>query len=263
VAFAPGGSVTSGFVRNNGIRDIFEQGAEYKLRTNQDPNGADPDIRILINPDYLANNLWFDPHPAQRIDPILPNRTDAISVFTHELGHAFVFNGWMDGNTGALPPTYMSTFDENVQFDAMNFYFLGANASNLYGGPVPITYGNPFHLGNNPPRPGSNLLPDLMNGVVFNYQTRYTISSLDLRIARDCGVNVGSVNIQIESIVHSNGNVVISGRADPNSFVRISAAPNLTSPGTVASTVATDGGGHFQYPDSGPAGPRFYFASYP
>ena len=35
-----------------------------------------------------------------------------------------------------------------------------------YGGPVPLTYGNIAHLANNEPRPGSDLLEELMNGVV-------------------------------------------------------------------------------------------------
>ena len=193
-----GASVTSGFVRNDGTRDIFEQGAAYEIRTGIDPNGATPDIRIYINPTYLTSNMWFDPNPTERTDPIPPNRTDAISLFSHELGHAFVFNGWMNGTTGELPPTYMSPFDANVHFDGNNFYFVGPDAGAWYGGPVAITYGNPFHLGNDPPRPGSDLISDLMNGVVYYYQTRYRISPLDLEIAKDCGVAIDTQSIQMQ-----------------------------------------------------------------
>lgn len=208
-----GASVTTGFVRNNGTRDIFEQGAAYEIRTGTDPNGADPDIRIFIGANYLTSQLWFDPHPETRSDPIPPNKIDALSVFIHELGHAFVFNGWMDGTTGALPATYMSTFDEQVQFDGSNFFFDGPNAQAKYGAPVPITYGNPFHLGNNSPRPGSNLLADLMNGVVYKYQTRYDISALDLAITRDIGVVLTSrlLNIATRMRVQSGENVLIAG----------------------------------------------------
>ena len=183
-----GKSVTNGLVRHEGMRDIFEQGATYELRTGTDPNGASPDIQINIGPSYLTNQLWFDPNPTTRTAPIPANHLDAISIFIHELGHAFVFNGWMNGTNGQLPPTYMSTFDANVHFDGTNFFFIGPSARATYGGSVPITFGNPFHLGNNSPRPGASLLPDLMNGVVFNYQTRYPISALDLAIARDAGV---------------------------------------------------------------------------
>jgi FG-GAP-like repeat/FG-GAP repeat len=191
---ANGGSFTTGFVRNDGTRDIYEQGATYELKTGTDPNGASPDIQLIIGTTYLTQTLWFDPHPMQRTDPIPANRLDAISVFTHELGHAFVFNGWMNGTTGELPPAYMSTFDANVHFDGTNFYFVGQNAEGVHGGPVPITYADPFHLGNNPPRPGSNLIPDLMNGVVYYYQTRYRISALDVEIGRDAGAPVISLS---------------------------------------------------------------------
>lgn len=188
VSTANGGSVTSGFVRNDGTRDIFEQGAAYEVRTGIDPNGAGPDIRIRIGIAYLTNELWFDPNPTTRTTAIPANHIDAISILTHELGHAFLFNGWRDGTTGQLPATYMSTFDEKVNFDGTNFYFVGAGAQTRYGGPVPLTYGNATHVGNALPRPGSDLIPDLMNGIVYNYQTRYFLSPIDLEIARDSGM---------------------------------------------------------------------------
>ena len=53
-----------------------------------------------------------------------------------------------------------------------------------------MTYGNIFHLGNNPPRPGSDLLSDVM-AAAFSTQTRYYISPLDLAIVQDCGIAVG------------------------------------------------------------------------
>jgi hypothetical protein len=213
ISTANGASETSGFVRNDGTRDIFEQGAAFEIRTGTDPNGANPDIRLRISAAYLTNELWFDPHPETRTDPIPANHVDALSVFIHELGHAFVFNGWINGTTGALPATYMSTFDERTQFDGSNFFFTGTNAQAKYSGPVPITYGNPFHLGNNAPRPGSDLIPDLMNGVVYYYQTRYDISALDLAIARDAGVVLASrlLNIATRMRVQGGENVLIAG----------------------------------------------------
>lgn len=185
-----GYSATSGFVRNDGTRDIFEQGAVYELRTGIDPNGASPDIRISVTPFLLTDLLWFDPQPAQRTQPVPPDRVDAISVFTRWLGGAFVFNGWMNPTTGVLPPTYMSTFDENIQFDGTNFFFVGLTAETRYDGPVPLTYGNIYRLGNNPPRPGSNLLSDLMNGTGVEYGRRYDVSQLDVDLAKDCEVAV-------------------------------------------------------------------------
>ncbi len=267
VPYAPGGSVTTGFVRNNGTRDIFEQGAIYELRTGMDVNGATPDIHITINPDYLTTNLWFDPNPTKRTDPIPPSRTDALSVFVHELGHAFVFNGWMNGNTGQLPATYMSTFDEHVIFDGTDFFFTGDNAKAGYGNKnVPITFGIPFHLGNNLPRPGSDLIPDLMNGIVFTYQVRYRISALDLKIMKDCGATTKELNLTTTLVTRlANGHMQVSGNGEPNTFVRIDAASSPGGAPSQIATASTDGTGAFQFEDtdSGSVASRFYFASYP
>ena len=211
-----GASVSTGFVRNNGTRDIFEQGAAYEIRTGMDPNGADPDVRIRIGTAYLANELWFDPNPQTRTAPIPANRIDALSVFIHELGHAFVFNGWINGTNGQLPPTYMSTFDANASFDGSNVYFNGTGAAARYGGPVPVTYANYGHIGNNAPRPGSDLLLDLMNGVVYYYQIRYFISPMEVEIARDSGMLVippfnQLLNVSTRLRVQTGDNALIGG----------------------------------------------------
>ncbi len=189
---ATGASVTSGFVRNAGSYNIFEQGLAYELRTGIDPNGAAADVVLTLNPNYLANELWFDPNPLLRTATVTATRTDAMSVFLHEFGHAIGFNGWGDAVTGVPPATYRSTWDDLVSFNGANTFFNGARAVSLYGAPVPITYGNNFHLGNLP-GPGASLVPDLMNGVVFNRGARYNVSSMDLAILSDIGVGVVTV----------------------------------------------------------------------
>jgi hypothetical protein len=215
IARIDGSSFSNGFVHKNGARDVYEQGAAFKLRTGTDPNGSSPDIRVRLNPNYLATELWLDPNPTQRTDPIPANHIDGLSIFTHELAHAFLFAGWMDGTTGALPATYMSTFDEQVQFDGTNFFFIGGNAQAKYGGPVPITYGNPAHLGNLSPRPGADLVHDLMFGPFYSYQERYDLTALDLAIAKDAGVALlpesRLLNIATRMRVQSGENVLIAG----------------------------------------------------
>ena len=185
---AEGSSVTTGFVRNNGTFNVFEQGAAAEVRTGIDPNGASPDGVITLGTNYLLNELAFDPHPAVRSDPIPAGRTDAVSIFLHEIGHILAINGFRDSFNGSFPGDYESTFDEQTTFDGRNFFFNGPRATALYGKPVPLMFGNYPHLGNAPPRPGSDLIPDLMNGVVFNRETRYDISLLDLDILCDVGV---------------------------------------------------------------------------
>jgi hypothetical protein len=215
IARIDGASFSNGFVHKNGARDVYEQGAAFEVRTGTDPNGGSPDIRIRINPNYLASEVWLDPNPTKRSDPIPANHIDGMSLFIHELGHAFLFAGWMDGMTGALPATYMSTFDEQVQFDGTNFFVVGASAQAKYGGPVPITYGNPGHLGNLSPRPGADLVNDLMFGPYYSYQKRYDITALNLAMAKDAGIALlpesRLLNIATRLRVQSGENVLIGG----------------------------------------------------
>jgi hypothetical protein len=186
-----GGSVTHVYVgKKNGI-NTFEQGAAAELKSGVDPNGADPDIAIELDPDYIDTQLYWDPSASTRTAPIPNNRIDDMSVWLHELGHAIAMNGWKDWTTAILPPgSGQSPFDALVGTVAGNNYFYGPAAQGIYGGIVPLTYGNLFHFGNSLPRPGSSLIPDLMNGVVFNWGTRYYISPLDLAVLQDTGIPV-------------------------------------------------------------------------
>jgi hypothetical protein len=186
---AEGSSVTTGFVETIGGLNVFEQGAAAEVRTGIDPNNSAPDGLITIGTNYLVNLLAFDPHPEVRNDPIPAGKVDAVSVFLHEIGHVLAINGFRSGLDGSLPPgDYESTFDVFTTFDGTNLFFNGPKATALYGQPVPLTFGNYPHLGNAAPRPGSDLIPDLMNGVQLDWETRYDISPLDLDILCDVGV---------------------------------------------------------------------------
>lgn len=172
---------------------LYEQGAAHELRTGIDVNGAAPDIEINLGINgYLQNELWFDPDPGLRLAVVPFDRTDAMSVFLHEYGHAFGFNGWRDATTGALPGAYASTFDALLQpaqgLGAGALWLTSPAAMAQYGGPVPLTVGNYAHLGNRVSGLGTDLLPDLMNGVVFYRGTRYAISALDLAVMQDLGL---------------------------------------------------------------------------
>jgi hypothetical protein len=190
VRTANGGSATlvlAGTV--NGLAS-YTQGLAAHLATGVDPNGATHDVAFTVGTGYLTNTLWFDPDPDSRVAPVPAFRVDAVSVFMHEFGHALAFNGWRDGLTGRLPGSYQSTFDRWVTVDPLTGtpYYTGPRAVAAYGGFVPLTHGNLFHVGNWAPRAGADLVPDLMNGVVYDYQRRYDISALNLAIAADAGV---------------------------------------------------------------------------
>jgi hypothetical protein len=61
-----GFSDTSVFVANQAGVNIFEQGVAAEIRTGIDPNGSLPDLRLKFEPDYLAQQLWFDPSPKRK-----------------------------------------------------------------------------------------------------------------------------------------------------------------------------------------------------
>lgn len=190
---AAAASATTSLVKSNGGINFFEQGATTEVRTGMDPNGVEPDAVLTIGTGFLRDDLWFDPAPTLRTSDIPFDRVDAFSVFLHEFGHIYAFNGFRDPFTGLLPADFASTYDERVIFDGENFFFIGPFATAIYGSPVPVTFGNYAHVANQLPRPGSDLIPDLMNGVVFFRQTRYDISLLDLAIFADVGVPLNEI----------------------------------------------------------------------
>lgn len=224
-ATASGSSTTTQYVEttDDGI-NVFAQGAGYKVATGEDP-GVNIDGTINIGTSYLQNDLWFDPNPTARTAPVPVDKNDAVSVFLHELGHVFAINGWRDGQTGELPGNYESPFDEDVITQdtpgGTTSFFTGANAEAVYGGPVPLTYGDYPHFGNSDGRPGSDLVNDeLMNGVVFYDGQRYYISPLDLAVFQDVGV---PVNTQLllgdtndDGIVNESDLVVLSANMGMN-----------------------------------------------
>ena len=189
-----GSSVTSSFVENTGGLDVFRQGVAAELATGIDPNGANLDARITIDPAYLQNQLWFDPNPSARTTPVGANRIDAMSFFLHEFGHILAFTGWKNRTTGATAPGYQSTFDQRRRFDGVNWWWTGFRANQLFGGEIPLSrVANTFDHYGNPPGsgiPGGNslLVNGLMNGVAFNPGQRYRIGLLDLAVLADTGI---------------------------------------------------------------------------
>ncbi|MFM9958399.1 MAG: hypothetical protein ACKVZJ_09995 [Phycisphaerales bacterium] len=145
---ATGRSVTSAFVGVVNGRNVFQQGAAHELRTGIDPNGATADIEIVFNPSYVSDILWFDPDPSADPPNEVPvDRTEAMSVLLHELGHAFAYNGWANGN-GGIPATFMSPWDRWVRPASPDVFFDGPWTVRTWGVPPDITIGNPSHWGN-------------------------------------------------------------------------------------------------------------------
>jgi len=171
----------------DGSRVVYQNGTIAELVNGVDPNGGASDLTITIDPSYLQNELWLGPDPFNA-SAIPVNRTDAVSVFRHELGHAFGIQGYRSPS-GVLPSGFETTWDQLVQInDDGSASFVGADAMGIYGGAVPVTTlqngEQYFHLGNGADA-ASN---DLMNGIVFNRGLSYRISHLDVAILKDLGV---------------------------------------------------------------------------
>jgi hypothetical protein len=148
VPYASGISLTTALVTNEAGRDVFEQGAAHELRTGVDPNGPQPDARVVFNLGYLRNELWFDPDPVGRWAPVPSDRTDAMSTALHELGHVLAYNGWADG-AGVPPATYWSTFDRWMLAGTPTT-FDGPQVVQIWGSRPELTTGNIHHWANGP-----------------------------------------------------------------------------------------------------------------
>src|SRR5262249_11850183 len=86
---------------NVGPLSVVRQGAvDAVLNGVHNPSGP-YDAVINIGTSYLTNELYFDPNPAN-LDNVPTNQTDAESIFTHEFGHIFGFNGNRNQSTGQL-----------------------------------------------------------------------------------------------------------------------------------------------------------------
>lgn len=145
---ANGASASTVYIGSINGRDTYEQGVAYELRSGEDPNGADADANITFGLDYLRSELWFDPDPDARTAPVPSNRTDAMSVALHELGHVLAYNGWADLFTGAPTQSYWSVWDLWIVPGSAPA-FGGFAATNAWFGTAPaLTIGNINHWGN-------------------------------------------------------------------------------------------------------------------
>src|SRR5262249_48119911 len=125
------GNTWSGY--RNGL-SVYEEGAAYTIRAGSNVRPGQPDSVIRINPAYLRSQAWLDPRPLQRIDRVPINKIDFVSVLTHELAHAFGFNGFIDQASGQFNSGFRSVFDAFIKRDASGVYFTGPNAMRVYGG---------------------------------------------------------------------------------------------------------------------------------
>lgn len=191
-------SVTNIPLKTRDGRKILQDSAAYKVMTGKPVDPSKPDILIRINPEYLVSQIWLDPHPGNRTDPVPKDKIDGVSLLAHEIFHALGFSTLRNLQTWNLPPGYASVFDSFIQTTESGNYFFGQRAMKAFGGPVPLTSVKSsqdiFHYGN--PGDGTQALHSgLMNGVHLKRGHRYRISPLDLAILADLGLPVRSLSI--------------------------------------------------------------------
>jgi hypothetical protein len=172
-------------------RTLLEEGMPYELRTGIDPNGSSPDVEIILDPEY-AKTIWWDPNPRTRRRPMPANMLDAVSVISHEIGHAMGFNGRIDPKSGQFTGNELSTYDRWVEFDGKDFFFNGPAAMKVFRKKIPLskTQTNYHHFGEPGPRLDRRLKDALMNGLFFEYGKRYVVSDLDIAVLADCGLEL-------------------------------------------------------------------------
>ena len=185
------------FLRNEGGQEIVEPGATFELRTGGDPNGDEPDIVITLHPDKLAT-LSLDPTPDTSADVGglgEPGQVDFMALIMHELGHSLGMTTFVLGpDLGAV--SRITEFDVLSVDQFGERFFIGKNAVDTLGAPVPITtsghiglpisrLSDPFSL---PDTDASKTFRvDVFRDAVYT-QFRPFVSSLDIAILQDLGV---------------------------------------------------------------------------
>ncbi len=194
---------------------IFEPAPLSVVNTGSNSNGP-IDMFILFNSAYVEANYWFDPTPGDRNDEIVPDgKTDFVSIVLHETMHALGVAGPrnpVDGLDYGTFPGFMNPFDvlsffggDGNPLDAEGnpnpMFFSGLNASEIFGGPVPLSHVGPddtlhsqdfYHLGTC----GDPLIltTSLMNGcaVPVGSQPRLQITELDKAVMADLGFELAA-----------------------------------------------------------------------
>ncbi len=165
VSEASGNTIATGGSSYYWTGSAYESVPMIEIRTGSDSNDQGPDINVTVSAAYI-DKLFYDPS-GQRAVPA--NQLDALSVFTHEVGHGLGIL-YLDG----------STYAANVRLgDASSF--VGGNAVRVNGGPVPLD-SSEGHV---------SLAGDLMNPTIAA-GTRRSISDLDLAMLQDIGAPIAT-----------------------------------------------------------------------
>lgn len=235
---AAAGSATAYFLRNEDGVDIYAQGTGGEIMFGIDNNGATADINVTVGYNF-PSLLWFDPTPYDDVEPVPFDKTDAFSVFVHEIGHGIAFNGNASPTDGSIG-SFGTVWDRWLRFDGSNIFFAGPNATQVYGGPVPVTYNNSNHIGNPAPRPGSDLDHDVMSGFTAYNGERRRPSALDVAMLADMQIPLVGANRAPIALLLSNQVTSLPENTSTASRVKV-ADIDVVDDGKGTNTIAVSG----------------------
>jgi Domain of unknown function (DUF4214)/RTX calcium-binding nonapeptide repeat (4 copies) len=206
------------FVGVQNGHELWDNFGQHKLITGQDLNGAEPDFVIIIDPTYYRQSIWNDPDPFARTAPVPKTGAnyDAVSMFQHELMHAFGMWGFADPATGINNSKDVSRYDALQRSDATGVYFTGAATRAVYGGDLPLSTAwdvnpNYTHYGRTA---ADGLEHNLMEGSTYSITgDRWYIDRIDLAMLQDVGVPVRPLSAATQ------GTVAIAYAGRPNTIV--------------------------------------------
>lgn len=193
MAGASTSNVTVGPCAHTASCTVVEEQSIHRLRTGADNPAMRgvPDAHIDIAPDYWTQQVWVDPDPIGRTAAVPNNRLDCVSLFTHELGHAFGFTGFRDLQTFQPTSGFQSLYDDQIVRTATTLTFEGPLTKADFGA-IPLTRTNStqnvYHYGDTSTPSAIDKL--LMNGIAYEYGHRYRVQKLDVRMVQDLGMPV-------------------------------------------------------------------------
>jgi hypothetical protein len=157
--------------RTFGGQQVYDAVTGIKLRTGQDVNGSQADLKIDLTASSIRSMLFKTDDYAS----VPFNGIDALSVFLHEIEHGL---GMVYFGDDPNPPG-VAVYDTFVQSGR----FVGPNARAVYGTSVPLDSTTLAHLSE------TSLGTDLMSPAI-NRGLNHHISQLDLAILQDIGVPI-------------------------------------------------------------------------
>lgn len=179
------------YIGSSGGSYQYEPSLAYQLRTGIDKNGSQTDVIINVNTQKLER-FFFDSSPWDASD-IPEGKNDFISTMIHEIFHGIGFVGTRDDYTGKYLDRSASVFDQHITFVGGRPYFTGDNVNIYYGGSIPLTVNDIYHVGNETGA-GSDLANSLMSPYA-NTGVRDYITAIEKAMLADLGIGTNQADI--------------------------------------------------------------------